>query len=244
MTFKTKLVESFDLIALRSLRINLEGSPLIFESRVTLHKYLRRSVWILGMIVILQGCTTAPLQKSTDVQGTWETRTQIRNLENNQVQKLSLDIRSVWPEQLRLDGYGPLGIQVGTFVAQKQKFQLHLPLEKKFYFGTLSEETLSKFLKISFDPYLLIQISFDRPPTGTQWKCVKDAELLPIMCERKLDGLKIVWKERRGNEKRVVLSSEKHEIQLVYKSFKPKVEDSEALFQLNPPSSYEKIELR
>jgi outer membrane lipoprotein-sorting protein len=62
-------------------------------------------------------------------------------------------------------------------------------------------------------------------------------------CIRKTDKLTMTWKERDGENKRVVITHKDFEVQIVFKKFKPLVQVSADAFTIKPPDDFRRYKL-
>lgn len=181
-----------------------------------------RFLFLFIILFILNSCITKQTYEVEKKSGFWEAKAQIRDLKTNKSYQVNLDILAQYPSSMRVDITGPMGVALATLVQDESHVRYILYREKKFYEGTLSEKSLYPLFTIQFNPKYLFQISFDKEIQETGWTCRRNGKGLVEICKRSSDDLKIEWKEREGERKRVFISSREFELQILYKDFKLK----------------------
>lgn len=190
------------------------------------------------------GCQTSTVYDTQKSQGQWEAKAQIKDFKNNKQHQVSLDFLAQWPHQLRTDVTGPLGISLAALVLKKDQVAYLLPREKKYFYGSLSDESLAPLFQIELNPKYLLNICFDQVLDEKGWTCSRDSRGLAEQCYRASDKLTIVWKEREGEKKRVLIHRPDFEVQILFKKFKPLVQVPEQAFALKPPDDFTRFQLQ
>lgn len=193
----------------------------------------------IAYLVVLVSCATKPVAiEGVKTKGHWETKALIKDMKKQKNSSLSIDFISLWPDRLRAEITGPFGVSVASLAIAKDQVQLAVHTQKKFYSGRVSERSLVGLIGFPLDPRILIQILFDMPPAGAHWQCQKDAIGWMEFCKNKENEISIRWSERSGELKRIVISREDYEIQILVKDFNTKVQETSEYFKLNRPESY------
>ncbi len=193
----------------------------------------------ISYLVFIISCATKPVAiEGVKTKGHWETKALIKDLKKQKNSSLSIDFISFWPDRLRAEITGPFGVSVASLAIAKDQVQLAIHTQKKFYSGRTSERSLVGLIGFPLDPRILIQILFDMPPVGASWQCHKDANGWIEACKNNVNEISIRWSERSGELKRIVISREDYEIQILVKDFNTKVQETNEYFQLNRPEAY------
>ena len=199
---------------------------------------------------LLSSCATKTISPTAHKAGEWSARAQVTELATGKSQQVSLDIISVWPRQLRIEATAILGISVAVLAVEEGHFQLLLPREKKYYVGYNSERSLQNFFKVAINPEWLINATFDQDIRGSDWVCQDEDPAPSRICKNSRSGVSVAWREKNGDQKRVVLSNATHEVQILYKSFnewdRTKVQGNEpnsSPFHLQIPEGFTKYNI-
>lgn len=203
------------------------------------------NIILAGFLALtLLSCQTAQKFDSKKANGQWEAKAQIKDLKNNKKHQVSLDMIGAWPNSLRIEVAGPLGISLASLVLKEHQVAYMLPQEKKYFYGKLTEGAMAPLFQIEFNPRYLLNICFDQPIEERGWTCSKTPEGLPLECVRNADKLTISWKDREGEQKRVWISRVDFEIQIAFKNYKPLVQIPDGVFTLNPPEDFNRYKLQ
>ncbi len=201
--------------------------------------------------VFFLGCTSASktgsdakLPTQGHPSGRWEAKAQFRDKIKDEKNTVSLDIQSVWPDRLRMDIGGPLGISLASFTLKNSKTQTLLYMEKKFVEGPLSPQTSRQIFKMDFSPQWFIWFAFDRNFPKNTWDCEVDEASRPVKCIRKSDKLSIEWADRFQDKRKVIVDHPDFQVQIAFLKSSTMVEDSYGLFDLKAPENYSRHQLR
>jgi hypothetical protein len=188
--------------------------------------------------LLFVSCATAPLTYNPDkVDGRWAGSAQIKDFRAKKTNTISFEAWAEKPTQLlRLEITGPMGFSLASVLLRQQNIAYAIHPQKKFFAGHISESSLRQILHVNLNPSLLFNVFFDEPVAG--WNCQNDSVGSVAFCERTADHLKIKWQERKGELKRVLISNENYEVQILVKDFSPKVERPERTYSLVRPPSY------
>ena len=199
----------------------------------------------LFCLAIFSGCATVPTTyDEAKMQGQWDAKAQVRDLEKNKTNNVSLEVMAEKDRFLRMEVSGTLGVSVASFLMKDAEVSYAIHTQKRFISGPASEKALSPLLNVSVDPRWLYNVFFDLPISEKNWTCQSSVENVVESCSRLQDGMKIVWSERQGERKRVTISGAKFELQILVKGFRPKVQSPEKAFSLNAPDGYKRYKLQ
>lgn len=191
----------------------------------------------LGLI-FLQACSTAPVAyNQSKREGQWEAKAQLKDLKNSSANTLSLEVMAVKDRALRIEVSGTMGVQVASILMRENKINYLIHTQKKAYFGEVTESALQPVLKMNINPRWLYAMFFDEPLEG--WQCTGN----PVEKCSRADGMSMIWNEREGEKKRMILSSEQFQLQILVKNYLTKVQDPDKAFKLTVPDSYKKYKL-
>lgn len=204
-----------------------------------------KNIFLVGLLLsTLVACTTKPVQENVNFkQAEWETKAQVRDLQRDKNNNISIDMLAIKDDKARLEVTAVLGYAVATAVITKEEFKCALITQKRFYYGRSTEDALAPLLKIPIHPMSLIRIAFDQPITGAGWACKRDRTGQLEQCENK--GLKVVvkWYEREGLSKKVLLASPQFEMTWIFPEPQTNVQITPESFRLDAPESFKKIRL-
>ncbi len=195
--------------------------------------------FLMVVIGFLSGCATAPVAyNSGKDEGQWEAKAQIKNLQTGKADTISLDVMSVRDQALRMEVSGTLGVHVASFLLKNSNVSYLVHTQKKYFSGPVSERSLRPLLRADIDPRWLYAIFFDEPLKG--WTCTGT----PLeKCER-ADGAQVLWSERNGERKRITITNQQFELQVLVKNFTTKVQSPDKAFSLDAPDSYKRYKLQ
>jgi len=199
-------------------------------------------------------CSSAPVATTSRRSGEWSARAQITELSSGKSQQANLEIISVWPQKLRIEATAILGITVAVLTVDQGRFQLILPREKKYYEGPNSEKALQNLFKVPINPEWLIRTTFDQDIKGPDWICLTqsgdDEKSRSRVCRNEQTKVSVTWKDKQGDQKRVIWTNPTHEVQIVYKSYSDwdatKVQDNgnqSTPFKLTIPEGFTKYNI-
>lgn len=194
---------------------------------------------------LFAGCASVPAKYDYEKrEGQWEAKAQVKDLEKNKTNSVSLDVSAEKDRALRMEVTGTLGVSVASFLLKENEVSYAIHTQKRFVSGPASEKSMGPLLNVNVDPRWLYNVFFDEPIANKNWSCTKDPEGLVQNCERLQDGMKIVWSERQSERKRVTISNSQFELQILVKGFQPKVQSPEKVYSLSAPDSYKRYKLQ
>jgi hypothetical protein len=196
------------------------------------------SAIFLGFFLL--ACTSTPpvAYNSLKAEGQWEAKAQLKELQTGKSNTIGLDVMSVKDEALRMEISGTMGVHLASFLMRDSEVRYAVHTQKRFFSGPVSEKSMRPLLKNDIDPRWFYSIFFDEPLPG--WNCSGT----PIeKCERS-DGTKVTWSERDGEKKRIIVSNQQFELQVLVKSFATKVQSPDKAFHLDAPDSYKRYKLQ
>lgn len=191
------------------------------------------------ILVIMAACASKPVAYNQGKnEGQWEAKAQIRNLEKGGSNTLSLEVMAIRDQALRMEISGAMGVRVASLLLKGTHLSYAVHTQKRFFSGPVSERSLRPLLKAEIDPRWLYGIFFDAPLEG--WDCRGE----PVeKCER-ADGTQVLWTERDGEKKRIVISNPKFQLQILVKDFTTKVQSPDRAFHLEAPENYKRYKLQ
>lgn len=195
-------------------------------------------------ILFLVGCTSAPMKMTNVKEGNWHGRALVKDKEHSHTFIVNLDFNAVHNENLRVDISSTLGQPMATLVVNSKEVRYFTADNKTFYTGTPRPEVLKPILAIPLDPRWLQNVLFDEGPNATGWTCQKDGNGFVSDCHYPATNLNIAWSNRKGAAKTVDITHPRAEIQLSVRSFTPKVEKIDHIFDLQAPDGFQKMRLR
>lgn len=204
---------------------------------------MSRMISVVGLLLLV-GCTSAPMKMSSVKEGNWKGRALVKDKERSRTFIVNLDFNAVHKENLRVDVSSTLGQPVSSLVVNDKEVRYFLADNKTFYAGTPRPESLKPILAIPLDPRLLQSVLFDEAPTGNGWACKNDGKGFVSECRNTSNNLNIVWSNRKGAGKTIDITHPRAEIQVSVRSFTPKVEKVDHLFDLQAPEGFQKTRLR
>lgn len=200
-----------------------------------------KMVLLLSILALLSACASQPVKfDETKNQGTWQAKVQVKDLNTNKADVLSLEVVAVKDEAMRMEITGTLGARLASLLMKQNEISYAVHTQKKYYRGALSEKSLKPLLRVDLDARWLYSAFFDQPLAG--WECVKDENGLVQKCTQKT-GMEIHWSDRQGENKRVLIKGTDFEVNVLVKDFSTKVQNAEKAFSLEPPSSYKRYKL-
>lgn len=196
------------------------------------------------------GCATAPSQKTEGgaAAGTrqtyheYEAKAQIQDKIKNTSHNVGIDIYSYSNQAMRMDISSTLGISVAHLLLRGKNISYMVKPWSRYYYGPVSENSLSPLLKMKLDPNLFYAFLYDQPVTGSDWQCLFEQGLIRS-CANKIQSLEVEWQEREGERRRVLVKSPRFEINFLIKSHRTIVELPPQTFVLEAPEGYKKIPL-
>lgn len=194
--------------------------------------------------LVLLNCASKPVAPAETgiTEGTWNTRAFIQDKKNGRNQALVIDFVGLRAnQQLRAEIAAGFGVSVASLALNGEQAQLAVHTQKRFYSGRASEKVLQSLAGVKVDPRILIYVLFDQPIPG--WDCQRGEDGLPSACQNSAGDFKVTWSERNGPLKRITLIKPEFDIQVVVKTFSPKVQVKESLFSLQAPETYKSYHL-
>lgn len=210
---------------------------------------------ILGFIFIvlfLSACQTGSkksnLSTTDDVQtkpSYWVFKTNVYSSKKNKNISGYTHVTFMNPQLIRIDIYDPLGlINAGTLIYKEGQFEAIMPLERKYFFGVATAETMNRILKSPVEPSLFTNIIFQKKLSDKGWSCQTDPDGLVKDCSHRQSGIDILWKDKMTDKDGwVQVSHNEGEVDLKLKSSKFITQLPKTKFELQVPSSYEKFKV-
>ena len=196
------------------------------------------------LVLFLFGCASEQVTfDSAKQEGTWEAKAQIRDQTSGKTNSVSMEVFAIREKALRLEITGTFGVSVASVLLQGEQISYLLPQQKKFVSGNASPRSLAQLLHSEVNPKWFYAVFFDQPIKDSGWSCKAAEDHLVQSCENTGLGTKVVWSERQGERKRITISQNSREIQILVKTFQPKVQEPGTVFQLEAPEGYSRYKL-
>ncbi|PIS10703.1 MAG: hypothetical protein COT73_07865 [Bdellovibrio sp. CG10_big_fil_rev_8_21_14_0_10_47_8] len=202
-------------------------------------------IFLILTTMLTVSCATKPFVFSPNkVQGKWEAKVQIKELDTGKVNVVRIDVVAKKDQALRMEVSGTLGVHVASVLLRGDQIEYAVHTQKRYFSGPVTERSLRPLLHIQVEPRWFYPIFFDEPINNKNWTCLRDQNQVIASCERLEDHLKITWSEREGEKKRVTVANDQFDLQMVVKDFTTKVEAPEKVFSMQVPSSYKRYKLK
>ncbi len=205
-------------------------------------KTIRSTAFVILFSGFLFGCATTPKTFNAGKdQGQWEAKAQVKDLEKNKTETVSLEVIAQKDHALRMEVNGTMGIHVASLLLKNSEISYAIHTQKRFISGQVSTKSLRPLLNVNLDPRWLYNVFFDTAPEG--WTCKSSEAGLIENCNRP-DGSKILWSDRSGEKKRILISTAQFEVQVLVKDFTTKVQSPDKAFSLEAPEGYKRYKLQ
>lgn len=205
---------------------------------------MKRLIFVLSLLSVLNACVTAPKSLDGINEGQWKAKALIKDKDQARSYIVNLNMNAVRDQRARMDVTSTLGTGVASLLVDDREVKYILFDSKRFYFGSPQADVMRPILAIPFDPRWLRNILFDQPISEKTWTCTKEKDGWLKECRDGLSGLKITWSAREGEKKTILIEHPKASVQINVQSFRPKVEDRKNLFVLEAPNGYQKLRVR
>lgn len=201
-------------------------------------------VFVLFAVILvgLSACAPKPIQEGTYESASWETKAQIRQVRDNQVHNISIDVYAIKGDKLRMEASGTLGYKLASVVMDREKVQAVVFTEKKFYFGTASQDVMTKAFRVPVPPNVFFAMIFDQELRGGGWKCESDPQGLIQKCVHK-DLISIEWERLENPRKIVRLKTKTFEMEWYFKTIDLDWQPKKDIFKLSAPENYQSVRL-
>lgn len=194
------------------------------------------------VFVGLSACAPQRIREGIFETVSWETRAQITQLRENQAHNVSIDVYAVKGDKLRMEATGTLGYKLASVVMDREKVQAIVFTEKKFYFGSASQDVMTKAFRVPVPPNVFFAIIFDQQLRGTGWKCESDPQGLIQKCVNR-DQLSIEWERLESPSKIVRIKTKTFEMEWFFKTLDLEWQPKKDIFTLTAPQNYQTVKL-
>ena len=178
---------------------------------------------------LLVACVTAthsPINSYKE--GTFSGKIKITNLQDQKSSIFNVDIFAKKPSSLRLEVITPIGFHLASLTLQEDQATLIVPSKKIYRQGTSHSQIFKDVILLEIDLQWIIPILFEQPQSD--WDCVSDQAGDLKTCQ--VDHFTIRWTKRMGHQKILNISSDRIEIIIYLKTFKPYLPSDPKLFIL------------
>lgn len=195
---------------------------------------------------LLTSCATKKIQDipvGPNEVAAWETKAQIRQLRDNHIHNISIDVLAIKGDKLRMEATATLGIKVASVVVDQERVQALVYNEKKFYSGPTTPDIFLKAFRVPVPPNVFFAMIFDQSLRAPGWVCENDSAGLIQKCSFK-GALTIAW-ERLENppQKMVRIKSKTFEMDWFFKKLDSNWQPQQESFNLAAPDTYQVIKL-
>lgn len=195
----------------------------------------------------LVGCQTLQNQsvEAPSKPSYWVFRTGVYSARKNKNVSGYTHVTYMNPNLLRLDVYDPLGlINAGTLVYKDGNFEAVMPLERRYFYGMATPETMMQILKSPIEPSMFVNLIFQKKMTGPGWFCSEDQQGFARDCRNRDAGINIVWKKNiTTHDGHVVVTHPEGEVDLKLKNSRSIQALPPEKFKLQIPNSYDKFKV-
>lgn len=202
--------------------------------------FLLKSSLLLSAVLFQTSCATGPKRFDSYQEGRWQAKTLIQDLKQNKSYVVYIDVNAIRPDRVRLDVETSLGIHVASLNYNRDKVQVIVPDQRKYYHGKASKKAFSKLIPLEVDPKWLSAILFDEDLKKYDWTCEYEKSGLAKKCETK--GLTAEWLKREGGVRVVSLESKSAKIQMQLKNFRESAKQAE-FYEIPKPTGFTSIKL-
>ncbi len=129
-----------------------------------------------------------------------------------------------------------IGSHLASFAMNKKNLSWVIPNKKKWFRGMVNAENLRPVFGHPIDPRLIYHILFDEPIPEKSWSCTADINGNVTDC-RGADDMKIVWSEREGKHRNVLIQHPHYEIQLQFHNFEKPESIDPKIFEIEKPNA-------
>lgn len=133
-----------------------------------------------------------------------------------------------------------LGIHIASFAYNKDRVQILVPEQRRFYSGKSSPKAFRKVIPLDLDPKWLLNILFEKNLEAKNWNCKKDDKGQWASC--KLKSLSIKWVKRKRQMRVISFETKAAKVQLQLKGFE-KTAKQDGFYKLKKPSSFKSYRL-
>lgn len=214
------------------------------------NNFLKLVLFVSLVISLFTGCQSSKKGDSdyVDISSNpsyWVFKTNVYSAKKNKNISGYTHITYINPKLIRIDIYDPLGLlNAGTLIYKDGNFEAVMPLERKYFFGTATPETMFQILKSPVDPALFTNIIFQKKLTDKNWECVTDEKNYVRDCRNRNAGMDIVWKKNMSDSDGwVQITHNEGEVELKLRNSKTIKPLPESKFKLQVPNSYAKFKV-
>ncbi len=210
--------------------------------------FILKTIFLFHLTVLFWGCASkskietegVPGGVTDTVAGQWEAKAMIKSLESGEANVVGLDVIGLKPNTIRMEVSSSLGIALASIIIRNQDVEYVLPKQKKYYHGSISEQSLYPALNVKISPELLSAVFFEE--SYPKWNCQADNGLI-VSCTTP-EGVKIQWERDGKSTKRISLSSSKFEVQVQMKNYKLKSNWAENTWAIQVPEGFKRYRLK
>ncbi len=160
--------------------------------------------------------------------------------QKNKSHQMRVEVVALRNQKMRLDAKVTLGLHVASALMTRERVQVALHSEKKYYEGLPSTKAMERSIGLPLHPLLFHAMVYRQGLKGQGWNCAVHASKLQ-KCEQARSGLEISWEDQDGA---TMVVAESRSFQLQWRIFRPEsVEERANYFELKVPESYKKLSL-
>lgn len=214
------------------------------------NNFLKLIFFVSLVINVFTGCQSSKKGDSDYVDTSsnpsyWVFKTNVYSAKKNKNISGYTHITYINPKLIRIDIYDPLGLlNAGTLIYKDGNFEAIMPLERKYFFGTATPETMFQILKSPVDPALFTNIIFQKKLSDKNWECTTDEKNYVRDCRNRNAGMDIVWKKNMSDSDGwVQITHNEGEVELKLRNSKTIKPLPDSKFKLQVPNSYAKFKV-
>ncbi len=203
--------------------------------------------FVIGQLI---GCQSSKKSDADYVDGSanpsyWVFKTNVYSAKKNKNISGYTHVTYMNPKLIRVDIYDPLGLlNAGTLIYKDGNFEAIMPLERKYFFGTATPETMFQILKSPVDPALFTNLIFQKKLADKNWECATDSKNFVRDCRNRTSGMDIVWKKNMSeSDGWVQITHNEGEVELKLRNSKTIKPLPDSKFKLQVPNSYAKFKV-
>lgn len=177
-------------------------------------------------------------------EGAWTAKTLVKDIKRGKSNTVEIEFVARRPDRLRMEVTTMMGFHVASLVLSEGNAAYAITREKRYVRGPAEPVVMKSLINIALDPKAIVDLLFDRTLDPREWECKTDVNRLPELCTSRDGDLKIVWSERTNEKRLIEIRAANAEVTMSLVASRPKVQISDALFELPKPEGFKQTDLR